>query len=266
MKQICDMLQLCSTDKTNFPPTLLYNEGWMLRLLLDWLTTHPDEGDFNFPANVNWYSEALLASPFHPRFRGDKYGESYTHADGAIGQFEIGREGASYLKLKSDATHFVVTEAKMLSKLSSGVTHAKKYNQAARNIACISYILKKANRKPEDMMSIGFYVIAPKFQIEEGIFKEYMAHDSVRETVEERLSGYERGAVEQKLRKDYESKKEWFEEWFLPILEKIRIETLSWEQIIENVNRKDVENGKTFSEFYSLCLKHNKSLANNKSY
>tara|TARA_B100002003_G_scaffold237909_1_gene255549 strand:- start:565 stop:1377 length:813 start_codon:yes stop_codon:yes gene_type:complete len=270
MKKICDLLELCPTDKTKFPPTLLYNEGWMLRLLLDWLTTNRAVDYFNFPSNVNWYSEAALASPFHPRRQRDKCAESYTHADGAIGQFVIGRKGASYLKLKRDATHFVVTEAKMFSKFTSGVTHAPNYNQAARNVACISYILMKAlsktERKLEDMDSVGFYLIAPKSQIEKGIFKKYMKHDSVRETVEERLSGYERCDVEQKQPKDNESKEEWFKDWFLPTLEKIKMETLSWEQIIESVNRKDGKNGKEFSEFYSLCLKYNKPLAKNKNY
>ena len=27
-----------------FPPTLLYNEGWMLRLVLDWFKTHEAQG------------------------------------------------------------------------------------------------------------------------------------------------------------------------------------------------------------------------------
>ena len=93
INRINSMLRLCSTEDTVLPPTILYNEGWMLRLVLDWYATHR-ESDFyfSFPEGGNWYSEALLPSTFLPRYRGDKYAESWTHADGVIGHFEIGRD------------------------------------------------------------------------------------------------------------------------------------------------------------------------------
>jgi hypothetical protein len=38
------MLELCATENTLFPPTILYNEGWMLRLILDWFSKADVEG------------------------------------------------------------------------------------------------------------------------------------------------------------------------------------------------------------------------------
>ena len=91
VRQIARMLELCSTDQNVFPPTDLYNEGWMLRLLLDWHSRNPNAATpIPFPANSIWYSEALLPSAFLARYRGDELAESWTHADGVIGNFVIG--------------------------------------------------------------------------------------------------------------------------------------------------------------------------------
>jgi hypothetical protein len=38
--QIIKMLQTCDTDQGVLPPTEVYNEGWMLRLILDWFSRH----------------------------------------------------------------------------------------------------------------------------------------------------------------------------------------------------------------------------------
>jgi predicted type IV restriction endonuclease len=54
-----------------------------------------------------------------------------------IGHFNIGKDGRGDFTLKPDATHFVVLEAKMFSKLSAGTTRASYYNQAARYVGCI---------------------------------------------------------------------------------------------------------------------------------
>lgn len=36
------LLNSCTGPNPRFPPTILYNEGWMLRLILDWFSNHPD--------------------------------------------------------------------------------------------------------------------------------------------------------------------------------------------------------------------------------
>lgn len=241
------MLERCSTEETQLPPTILYNEGWMLRLVIDWFATRPTTGHcLSFPEGGKWYSEALLPSPFLPRKQGDKFSESWTHADGVIGHFVIGRDRVGDLSLLPHTTHLVVLEAKMFSILSTGVTHAKYYNQAARNVACIAEILKRGKRKPSELNFLGFYVIAPQSQIEEGIFANLMTRDSIRKTVERRVNEYD------------ESKEEWFHDWFLPILENINLRTISWEQIISEILELDSLSGKELKNFYKLCLKFNR--------
>ncbi len=165
------LLEQCSNANRCFPPTILYNEGWMLRLSIDWFARNKIENHpLTVPEGSTWYSEALLPSTFLQRYRGDKYSEAWTHADGAIGHFEIGQSGNGDLSIHPHAKHFVILEAKMFSKLSSGTKNANYYNQAARNVACIAEVLRKGNVKPSELSSLGFYVLAPASQIDEGIF------------------------------------------------------------------------------------------------
>jgi hypothetical protein len=82
------MLNSCDTADSLFPPTELYNEGWLLRIFLDWFSTHRvDKHPLSFSEGARWFSEALLLSAFLPRSREDPLGESRTHADGVIGHF-----------------------------------------------------------------------------------------------------------------------------------------------------------------------------------
>jgi hypothetical protein len=53
----------------------------------------------------------------------------------------------------------------MFSVLSSGVTRATYFDQAARNVACIAEVLFRAKREPAKMGVLGFFVLAPDEQI-----------------------------------------------------------------------------------------------------
>ena len=168
--RIAELLSMAKDPDRVFPATDLYNEGWMLRLVIDWFSRniHTD-CDVRFLTGSRWYSEALLPSQFLARQRGDKLAESWTHADGVIGHFDIGKGADSDLTLSKGATQLVVTEAKMFSKLSSGVTNAKYFNQAARNVACIAEVASRADIEPDSFEDIAFYVVAPKIRIDEGV-------------------------------------------------------------------------------------------------
>ncbi len=249
IERIKTLLELCSSGEARFPPTDLYNEGWMLRLVLDWL--HRNRGDDHrlcipFPRNADWYSEALLPSAFFARHKGDRLAESRTHADGVIGHFKIGQSGKGDLSLRSDATSFVVIEAKMFSKLSSGVTNAPYFNQAARNVACIAKVVGDAEIQPEKMDVLGFFVVAPEEQIALRIFKKQMARESIKETVKKRVDGY--GG----------KRDGWHRDQFLPVMEEIEIATLSWERIIGEISGVDAGFGHALRDFYRTCLKHNR--------
>jgi hypothetical protein len=246
--RICAMIESCTTDSPLFPPTLLYNEGWLLRLVIDWFSmndvpNHP----LSFPRNARWYSEALLPSAFLARRRADRLAESWTHVDAAIGHFEIGKDAKADLSLLPDAEHFVVLEAKMFSRLSSGVKNAKYFDQAARTVACVAKVLKRADRHPSNLSHLGFYVLAPQSQIDAGRFDREMERDSMRQKVEQRVAEYA-GAKDQ-----------WYVDWFEPTLQRIEIGVVSWEDLIGTIAEHDSASAHSIEEFYEQCVRYNQS-------
>ena len=246
LSKVQSLLESCSTAKACFPPTILYNEGWMLRLTLDFfLTLRIPNHILSVPEGSRWYSEALLPSTFLPRSRSDSLAESWTHADGVIGHFKIGKGAKANLVLSTDATHFVVLEAKMFSKLSPGVKHASYFDQAARNVACMAEAIKGAGCSPSKFTSLGFYVLAPKTKIQKRIFAENLSKDSIKGKVERRV-------------KEYEGKKDnWFLKYFTPALNCMKIEALSWEELIDTIRIYDPNTIHELEEFYKLCLQYN---------
>jgi len=250
-QRVAELLSKAEGHERVFPATDLYNEGWMLRLVIDWFSRNPQvECDIQFLKGSRWYSEALLPSAFSARQRGDKLAESWTHADGVIGHFEIGKNADGDLTLNEGATQLVVTEAKMFSKLSAGVTNAKYYNQAARNVACIAEIVSRAGIAPALFEDIAFYVVAPRTRIDEGVFSTEMTKDNIRETVQRRVSEYEDQARQQ-----------WFEEWFLPTLEAVGLRCITWEELLAVVLEHSEAEGKELSDFYTRCIEFNKFAA-----
>ena len=250
-ERITELLARAAQEDTAFPPTDLYNEGWMLRLVLDWFDRNRSvDHELQFHPSASWYSEALLPSAFLARKRGDKLAESWTHADGVIGHFQIGANGSGDLSLQDEASQLVVTEAKMFSKLSAGVTNAKYYNQAARNVACMAEVLCRASIPPPDLENIGFYVIAPESRIDEGIFSEYIGQDSIRDVVQQRVSEFEDAA-----------KDDWFEQWLLPTLKESDVRCMSWEELLGVVEQHDPDEAAGLREFYAHCLNFNQFVA-----
>ena len=103
-KRIEALLKSCETGFPVMPPTLLYNEGWMLRLVVDRFASIDLENEphpLAVPPGCKWYSEALLPSAFLPESQGDSRAESWTHADGVIGHFGIGNSAKGNLTLHS---------------------------------------------------------------------------------------------------------------------------------------------------------------------
>ena len=211
----------------------------MLRVVLDWysqssIIDHP----LSFSPKSTWFSEARLYSAFLPRFQGDPLAEAHTNADGAIGEFQVGVSGKADLVLNENATHFVVLEAKLFSLLSKGVTHASFFDQAARNVACIAEVLDRASVNPREMDYVGFYVLAPMIQIEQGLFSEQLSKESIQSKVKQRFEAYEG------------ERDEWFEGAFQPLMEVIEIGEISWESVIEDIREADPKFGADLGEFY----------------
>jgi hypothetical protein len=241
-----NLISNIDVENPNFPPTTLYNEGWLLRLVVDWFSTSGiTDHLLSFPKDGLWFSESRLPSAFLPRFRGDPLAESHSNVDGAIGHFSIGSKGKTNLELTPNATHFVVLEAKLYSGLSKGVTNAKYFDQAARNVACIAEVLKCAGCSPNSFDHLGFYVLAPKVQIKSRTFIRHLDKQSIKDKVNRRVISYEG------------ERDDWFKEWFLPTSLVIDIRSISWEEVLDVVKENDTKIGKSITNYYSLCLRFN---------
>ena len=191
MERLIAFLRTWDPQQPTFPPTLLYNEGWLLRLVLDWTARNRTPGSpLSLAAGAAWFSEALLPSRFLPRYQGDPLAESHTHADGVIGHIAVGQAGLTDLQLAPEATQLVVLEAKLGSKLSAGTKNAPGYDQAARTVACMAEVLRRAARPAARFSALGFYVLAPRAQIEAGVFRAQMQPGSIRHKVQRRVQGY----------------------------------------------------------------------------
>ena len=251
-EKISEMLRLASSDSRNFPATIFYNEGWLLRLVLDWFSrNHADGHSLGFERGARWFSEALLPSQFLARKKVDPLAEGYTHADGVIGQITIGSGAFADASLLKDASQFLVTEAKLFSPLSPRVTHAPNFDQAARSVACMAEVLYRAQRNPKQLSSLAFFVVAPASQInDKRLFDDLLSKPSIQAKVTGRVSQYA-GSPEEA------SKRAWLREWFEPTLESIKIEAIAWESIAEFIRARDLQFGSELSSFYSECLQFN---------
>lgn len=231
------------------PPTELCNEGWMLRLLLDWHHRNPSTASpLRFTDGASWFSEGRLASPF---IRGVKPREGYTHADGVIGQFTIKPGERGEILLQRDARQLVVIEAKMGSKLSAGTTHAPAYDQAARNVACMAELLTVAGIAPgplNEMERLAFFVVAPESRIEAGVFEDLVTQESIRAKIQARVEGLSEGAAR-------DSRLRWIGDVLDPTLDHMELGVLSWENLLEDV--RPVSDQESLRAFYVDCLRFN---------
>jgi hypothetical protein len=210
----------------------------MLRLVLQWFSTHEVPGHpLAFEASATWFSEALLPSPFFPRYRGDNRAEARTHADGIVGHVSVGAAGRADAALLPDASQLIVTEAKMFSPLSAGTKNAPAYDQAARNVACMAQMLFKAMRPPSAMASLGFFVLAPASQISEGGISDKLEKTSIENAVRSRAAPYSPDL------------NEWVSDWFAPTLSLVNPRSLSWEQLIADIQSRDRDTSESLGAF-----------------
>jgi hypothetical protein len=244
LKRVTELLGRCGSEASVLPPTELYNEGWMLRLILDWFDRNRDlPHALSFLPEARWYSEALLPSRFLPQQRGDKRAESFTHADGVVGHFTIAPGESGEAKLATDTRQFLVTEAKLASGLSSGTKNAPSFDQAARSVACIAHMVGLSGVEPKGLDRLAFYVLAPQGQIDASVFGDLVTKDSILKKVRARVAQYQG---------PWDS---WFRDTFQPVLERIEVGLLSWESILDclSINPETSE----IREFYELCRRFN---------
>src|SRR4051812_29150709 len=184
IERIKSMLEACEAGIAAFPPSELYNEAWLLRIVLDWFTR---QGGDRYPMSpldgARWFSEAWLPSAFLPRYRGDRLGESRTHADAVIGQIRIGDPRSPGLALAPRASQLALLEAKLTNRLSAGVKNAPYFDQAARSVACLAEVLRRAGREPSAMDDLSFLILAPRARIDDGVFARDTSPDAIHRKV-----------------------------------------------------------------------------------
>ena len=212
LPKINSLIESAAGDSPLFPRTDIFNETWLVRLVVDWFA-HNAVPNFplNFAPNAHWFSEALLPSAFLARSRGDSLAESWTHADATIGHFNVGSNRKADCTLHADANQFIVIEAKIFSRLSPGVANAPYFDQCARNVACIAEVLKRAERSPDSIDSLGFYILAPESRINAQVFANQMHKQSIHAKVQRRVVAYD-GSCDL-----------WFHDWFVPLLERVTV-------------------------------------------
>ena len=231
---IVGMLEDVETDSRVLPPTALYNEGWMLRLVLHSAARGIDCLPFQIARGARWFSEPSLYTAFAATSRSDKQAEKHTRADGAVGHFDFKPGTKTGLVLRSDATQFVVLEAKIGSRLSAGTTNATTFNQAARNVACIAYAISQVGRSPEQIQC-GFHVVAPGPAIAAGAYQGALQRDSLLAAIDSRIqrySGERRAQLEQ-----------WRHAWVEPTLRGLQIGCWSWEESLQRIEEADAALG-----------------------
>lgn len=244
------MLEACETGNPSFPPSVLFNEGWLLRIVLDWFASHGgDRYPLSTRPGARWFSEAWLPSAFLPRYRGDRLAEARSHADGVLGHFAIGDPGTAGLTLLPDAGQLVVIEAKLFARLSTGVRNAPYFDQAARSVACIAEVLRRAGREADTIDDLALLILAPQARIDDGVFAWDAAPEAIRRKVRRRVEDYagERDA--------------WFRDWFEPTCRRVEVRCLGWEEVVDVIAFHSPEMGQVIDSFYGRCLHYNRPRA-----
>jgi len=239
------------SEHRNIQPTLIYNEGWLMRLILLWFSEHRNvEYELiTFKENAGWFSESLLSSPF---LRNNKR-EGYTHADGVIGHFTIGNVGKGDLQLKENCSQFVVLEAKMFSPLSGKVKNAINYDQVTRTVVCMSHILfefeNNNNIASTNNLKLGCYVLLPKRRFKKNL--DYIGKEKIVKQVDDRvqLCKQDRNYAELLMWRNY----------FSTFIDNIKVNLIPWEDIIKLIQDKDEQYGNQLDSYYKDCKEYNKA-------
>lgn len=234
MKDIYESLLKC--EETNLNPTIIYNEGWMVRLLVEYsIQERINMGGFDFDEGCKWTSEALISSPFVDV---KEYREGYTHADVVFGDFDVKYSNRGEITLNKPKT-FGIIEAKMKSNLSKGTSNFKKYNQATRNVVCIAHNIKEID------CNTFFLVVAPKSMIKKYQIENQIDKKVILNQVEER---FEVHGEKFKQEKNYSK--------IVENIKKMSIATISYEDWISMFADDQIR--EKLDEFYSRCLKWNR--------
>ena len=235
-----------------FYTTEFYNEGWMLKLVLARLlecqarNLSKELQCIRDSVAKGWMSEGRLSAAFTH--------EQCTHADAVLGDVERRPKTKWGVQLKEGAGDFTVIEAKLGSTLAKQTKNAK-FDQAARNLACMAYALM-SSRKENQVINAHFYVVMPKDdkrykQVESQFDKNgFEVKDRVRKEVHKNNAEHQ---LIQAINKDT----------FIKLVNSIDCCLLTWDDICKQLGDKDLfdyytravnANGIRLTDMTSSCL------------
>ena len=247
----------CGQYGTPIARSEVYNETWLLRMVLSCLHDYKDyKGDFNASSpieereilnriidavRVRWISEGGL----RPTLKNE--GTTWTDAIiGAVGikddvdeELDSETKRGIILNREKENVGVVVIEAKVGSKLSEGTRNYAGYNQAARNIACLA---KLVMHEPEDFIrKCAFVVLGPQNPI-----KSWKGQSENQRIVDAAMGIIKRQHDVAQTRYDDNAK-------FLATAKMIAGQStvISWDEIVQILDDSEL------SRFYTSVLKEN---------
>ncbi len=246
--------QLIENLEGSIKPTEIYNEGWMLKGVMEQINEGEIKVDkWKIPKGEMWLSETYVPTFFNAINRKDPLAETATRADGIIGQIQIRKDTKWGIEIKQNCSCLYIVEAKMYSKLSKKVTKASDFNQCARNVACLMkmvYAGIENNKITEVPEKVGFYVFLPEKQ--KNVFEEVMVKENIKQVIEGRLNSYFDDDIINEIYKEKKEKElKWLKENLSNFIDKIDIQMIFWEELIEST--KNSETKKQLNEFYKKC-------------
>ena len=255
LQRIHEMLESCATASPVIPCERLYNERWLLCLVLDWFAQHAQddasqsgqgiaEHPLAFMPGARWFSGAHLASPFAKRYKGDRLAARRFQADGLIGHFDVRlKKSKPVIDIQPDAQQFVVIITLLFKPLKPGGKHTRYFDEVANALSCQIETLHRANRYPVDMAQVELVVIAPQAQIDAENIAAALAPATLAHKNQRRVREYHAP-----------QKQEWLNEWLLPALDHMRISTISWESLWDTIYAHDPAANREIREFFLHCV------------
>lgn len=220
-----------------FNPTLIFNEGWLLRGVLRQWKLAPAASRLPFlplPAYARIYSEGQLYTPFAARQRGDKLTEAHTHVDGIAGDFSIGAT-KSGIEVDPGCRYLAVFEAKLYSPIAGGISHAPGYDQVSRTVACTVNALLRARCSGPYAAHVVVLYPASHARIDSARYNKANLERQIATRVQE--FGLPPTDV--------------FAAGWHAALDTVRLSFVTWEDVLAEIDDDPLR------EFYRLCLRFN---------
>ena len=250
-KEIMDVMTSVENyfnNKNNILPSEVYNEGWMLRLILKWFSDKRKSGyPLSFNKDAVWFSEGMLEAI------SVKSKSKYVKPDAIIGNICIGKHGVlnnkncakanAYFDIRPqfNCSQFIAIEAKMNSSLNKNTVNGIKINQVTKYVIGMSYVLHQSKVKAGNIDDLAFYLLFPA-ENKKGEFEKSINRDNIKDNVK---------LLVESSHNDYIN--EWYENGFIPFMDHLKTGLITWEEILKFICEFDHDAYEILNTFYTKC-------------